>query len=117
MSTDDRFIPQGKQILPKICQVRPMPRKRLLRRLDLTGKSGLFVGDNSCGHTTDFYPGKSDLPRANSSKICRGKFISGSVFCEKFWEGHTTDISSQGFHASWIFWSVNLRRQDAQGSS
>ena len=25
MSTDDRFLPQGKQILPKICQVRPMP--------------------------------------------------------------------------------------------
>ena len=24
MSTDDRFLPQGKQILPKICQVRPM---------------------------------------------------------------------------------------------
>ena len=27
MSTDDRFLPQGKQILPKICQVRPMPLK------------------------------------------------------------------------------------------
>ena len=26
MSTDDRFLPQGKQILPKICQVRPMPK-------------------------------------------------------------------------------------------
>ena len=25
MSTDDRFLPQGKQILPKIFQVRPMP--------------------------------------------------------------------------------------------
>ena len=25
MSTDDRFLPQGKQILAKICQVRPMP--------------------------------------------------------------------------------------------
>ena len=25
MSTDDRFLPQGKQTLPKICQVRPMP--------------------------------------------------------------------------------------------
>ena len=23
--------------------------------------------DNSCGHTTDFYQGKTDLPRANSS--------------------------------------------------
>ena len=39
----------------------------------------------SCGHTTDFYLGKTDLPRANSSKI---------------WEGHTTDIGSQRFHAS-----------------
>ena len=41
-----------------------------------------FLGDRyeflviSCGHTaTDFYLGK------------------------KFWEGHTTDIGSQGFHA------------------
>ena len=34
---------------------------------------------NSCGHTTDFYLGKTDLPRANSSKICLGKFISGFV--------------------------------------
>ena len=33
----------------------------------------------SCGHTTDFYLGKTDLPRANSSKISRGKFISGFV--------------------------------------
>ena len=72
---------------------------------------------NSCGHTTDFHLGKSDLPRANSSKNSRGKFISGLFYLgEKFWEGHTTDIGSQGFHASWIFWIVNLRRQDAQGS-
>ena len=62
---------------------------------------------NSCGHTTDFYPGKTDLPRANSSKISRGKFISG----------HTTDIGSQSFHASWIFWSVHSRRQNVQGTS
>ena len=34
---------------------------------------------SSCGHTTDFYLGKTDLPRANSSKICLGKFISGFV--------------------------------------
>ena len=26
MSTDDRFLPQGKQILAKICQVRAMPK-------------------------------------------------------------------------------------------
>ena len=36
---------------------------------------------------------------------------------EKFWEGHPTDIGSQGFHAIWIFWIVNSRRQDAHGSS
>ena len=35
--------------------------------------------DNSCGHTTDFYLGKPFLPRANSSKIYLGKFISGFV--------------------------------------
>ena len=33
----------------------------------------------SCGHTSDFYLGKTDLPRANLSKISRGKFISGFV--------------------------------------
>ena len=33
----------------------------------------------SCGHATDFYLGKTDLPGANSSKISRGKFISGFV--------------------------------------
>jgi len=54
---------------------------------------------NSCGHTTDFYLGKTDLPRAISSTISRGKFIWGFVLPrEKFWEGHTTDISCQGFH-------------------
>ena len=30
MSPDDRFLPQGKQIFPKICQVRPMPIWRFL---------------------------------------------------------------------------------------
>ena len=35
--------------------------------------------DISCGHTTDFYPGKTNLPRANSSKISRDRFISGFV--------------------------------------
>ena len=33
----------------------------------------------SCGHTTHFYLGKTDLPRVNSSKVSRGKFISGFV--------------------------------------
>ena len=32
-----------------------------------------------CGHTTDFYLGKTDLPKANPSKIVRGKFISGFI--------------------------------------
>ena len=67
----------------------------------------------SCGHTT----------RSNSSKIARGKFISGFVLLRwKILErshsrGHTTDIGSEGFHASCFFWSVNLRRQYVQGSS
>ena len=34
---------------------------------------------NSCGHTSDFYLRKTDLPKANSSKISRGKFLSGFV--------------------------------------
>ena len=29
MCADDRFLPQGKQILPEICQVRPMPYYRV----------------------------------------------------------------------------------------
>ena len=37
------------------------------------------VDSISCGYTTDFYLGKTDLRRANSSKICLGKFISGFV--------------------------------------
>ena len=49
-------------------------------------------------------------PEVNSSRVL---FYLG----EKYWEGHTTDIGSEGFHASCFFWSVNLRRQDAQGSS
>ena len=47
------------------------PRKKCVK--------SLFSKYNSCGHTTDFYLGKTDLPRANSSKICLGKFISGFV--------------------------------------
>ena len=44
--------------------------------------------------------------------------ISGFVYQgKKFWEGHTTSISSQGFHAQFNFWRVNSRRQDAQGSN
>ena len=29
MCPDDRFLPQGKQIVQKICQVRPMPNYRV----------------------------------------------------------------------------------------
>ena len=43
----------------------------------------------------------------------RGLFYIG----KKFWEGHTSDIGSQSFHVSWIFWSENSRRQNAQGTS
>ena len=31
MCPDDRFLPQGKQILPEICQERPMPNSLLLQ--------------------------------------------------------------------------------------
>ena len=76
-----------------------------------------YQNDNSYGHTTDFHPGKTDLPKANSSKISRAKSSRVLLYLGgKFSEGHTPDIGSQGFHASWIFWSVNSRRQDAQGS-
>ena len=37
------------------------------------------IDNSSCGHTTDFYLGKPFLPRANLSKICLRKFISGFV--------------------------------------
>ena len=35
--------------------------------------------DNSCGHTILFYLRKTDLPRVNSLKPSRGKFISDFV--------------------------------------
>ena len=37
MSPDDRFLPQSKQIFPKICQVRPMPN---VNGLHLGGRPG-----------------------------------------------------------------------------
>ena len=42
MSTDDRFLSQGKQILAKICQVRPMPKtpRGRLRELNNQGNLG-----------------------------------------------------------------------------
>ena len=58
--------------------IRDMKENRVLIR-DWDLSSPLKTGLISCGHTTDFYLGKTDLPRANSSKICRGKFISGFV--------------------------------------
>ena len=55
-------------------------------QLNETGRGLILLGSSagniiviSCGHTTDFYPGKTDLPKAISSKISRGKFISGFV--------------------------------------
>ena len=50
------------------------------------------------------------FPELNSSRVL---FYLG----KKFWEGHITDIGSQGFHARLNFRSVNSRRQDAQESS
>ena len=74
----------------------------------------------SCGHTTDFHLGKSNLPREvhqkspkiNSSRVL---FYPG----EKFYEGHTTaqGAALKVFTPVEFFWNVNLRRQDAQGSS
>ena len=49
---------------------------------------------NSRGHTTDFYLGKSDLPRANSSKIARGKFMSGFVLPRQKKSGKITLLIS-----------------------
>ena len=71
---------------------------------------------NSCGHTTDFYLGKTDLPRAISSKISRGKFIWGFVLPrEKFWEGHTTDIGCQGFLAQLNFLEPKFKKVRCAG--
>ena len=39
MCPDDRFLPQGKQILPEICQVRPMPNALLSQSKTLIGSS------------------------------------------------------------------------------
>ena len=47
--------------------------------IDFKGQSFKRTLASSCGHTTDFYLGKTDLPMANSSKISQGKFISGFV--------------------------------------
>ena len=48
-------------------------------RVNLADQNKHQLQEISCGHTTDFYLGKTDLPRANVSKISRGKFISGFV--------------------------------------
>ena len=37
MSTNDRLLPQGKQILTKICQVRPTPKSCLQQNYKLSG--------------------------------------------------------------------------------
>ena len=67
------------------------------------------------------YVGKTDLPtgqihhRSPEVNSSQSGFFLPTV--KKFWEGHTTDIGSQGFHAHLNFWNVNSRRQDAQESS
>ena len=65
---------------------------------------------------TDFYLGKTDLPRANLSKISRGKFISGFVLTKKFWEGHTTDIGCQGFHGQLNFLERKFKKARCAGN-
>ena len=70
----------------------------------------------SCGHTIDFYLGKTDLARANSSKIpeinsYRFLFYLGKIF----WEGHTTDIGSQGFHAQLNFLAPKFKKARSSG--
>ena len=49
--------------------------------LELTVNSS-YTND-SCGHTTDFYLGKTDLPRANSSKISLGELSTSQVYLGK----------------------------------
>ena len=68
---------------------------------------------------TDFYLGKTDLPRylgqihqkfleVNSSRVL---FYLG----KKFWEGHTTDISSQGFHGQLNFLERKFKKARCAG--
>ena len=59
---------------------KPQTALKFMTRKILNTPNRLFCETcKSCGHTTDFYLGKSDLPRANSSKLSGGKFISGFV--------------------------------------
>ena len=51
MCPDDRFLPQGKQILPEICQVRPMPMK--MNKSESSEISTTFNTKNLC---TLFFP-------------------------------------------------------------
>ena len=59
----------------KITQVN---KSQFQQSTNLQLRKYLSIRNISCGHTTDFYLGK--LPRANSSKISRGKFISALLF-------------------------------------
>ena len=54
---------------------------------------------------------RQKFPEVNSS------WVSFYLGVKKFWEGRTTEIDSQGFHAHLNFWCVNSRRQDSSGSS
>ena len=76
------------------------------------GSIVVFVCSLAEGHTTAFYLGKTDLPRASSSKISRGKFFSFFFFYlgKKFWEGHTTDIGSECFHAQLNFLECKFKK-------
>ena len=85
-------------------------------RFQMTSHPPYQCYKTSCGHTIDFYQGKTDLPRANSSKISeinsyRFLFYLGKIF----WEGHTTDIGSQGFHAQLNFLAPKFKKARCSG--
>ena len=70
----------------------------------------------SCGYTTDLtqvkkiYLGQihQKFPEVNSSRVL---FYLG----KKFWEGHTTDIGSQGFHAQLNFLGRKFKKARCSG--
>ena len=79
------FIAEKYAYLRLLCHALPIS---LRKKPTVLQSNTVFTSDDiilhvlkaiSCGHTTDIYLGKTDLPRANSSKISRGKFISGFV--------------------------------------
>ena len=70
----------------------------------------------SCGHTKDFYQVKAiylgqihhKSHEVNSSRVL---FYQGEIF----WEGHTTDIGYEGFHASCFFLEREFKKARCAG--